>query len=242
MNRFFIEDSGLDVGNKIVIDDENIVSHISKSLRLKSEDQIELVTSDGQECIAEIVSVSKREVCCKVLDIVDIDRELRAKVTIFQGSPKHKKLDLIVQKCVECGVYQIVPVDMERSIKKIKKSSDSLIERLNKISLSAAEQSKRLLVPEVSRALSSTEMIEVLGDFDLVLCLDEEERSNTVVDLCEEITASKSIAVIIGPEGGISDVEREALKSVSRPITLGNRILRTETAGIAILSMLSIWI
>ncbi len=242
MNRFFVDDDNVSASDIVIIEDRDVVGHISKSLRLKDGDKIEIVTKCTREFIGEITCISKTKVQVKLLEEVFINRELGAEITIFQGSPKHKKLDLIVQKCVECGVYEIIPVDMERSIKLIKKSSESLINRLNKISLSASEQSKRLIVPRVLEAYSFDEMLDSLDQFDLVITLDENERTKTLSHISERVKKSKRIAVVIGPEGGISDGERAALHEVSHSISLGNRILRTETAGIAVLSMLSIWL
>ncbi len=240
MNRFFIKENSLKVNDVVNIDDIDIIKHAFSVLRLKSGDSIELVSTDKLEYVAEITNINKKELTVKLVEQVDIERELPFKVSIFQGSPKAKKIDTIVQKTVECGVFEITPVDMRYSIKKMKKSDDKVIERLNKISLSAAEQSKRLYVPVVKPAIDFKTLLELIADFDIVLLLDEKEEVNSLKSAVTNIATDAKIAVIIGPEGGIFDEERnQLLEKGVKPITLGRRILRTETAGIYILAMLN---
>ncbi len=242
MNRFFLELDHIAIGDVITIADKDIIKHISSVLRLRCHDKIEIVSTEQKEYVAVIDSVDKKSIVVKAVECMDVERELGARISLFQGTPKAKKLDYIVQKCVECGVHDITPVDMTYSIKKITKSGDNLIERLNKISLSAAEQSKRLYVPKVNTGIAFKELIDKLCAYDLIILLDEQEKTTTICDIVDTIKSAKSIAVIIGPEGGIADEEREALKQIAKSITLGSRILRTETAGIVILSQLSMFL
>ncbi|PID82784.1 MAG: 16S rRNA methyltransferase [Clostridiales bacterium] len=238
MNRFFISDVNINIGDTLILNDIDIVNHIINVLRLDKFNKIEIVSNDKIEYIAEILSYSKKEVLINVIDVIEIERELSANITLFQGLPKAKKLETIVQKTVECGVYEITPINMRYCVKKIDKKSDKIIERLNKISLSAAEQSKRSYVPVVNDLKNFVDILDSLSSFDMVLLLDEREKSKKIKDLENEIKLCKKIAIIVGSEGGIAEDEREKLNSKAVSITLGNRILRTETAAIYALSQL----
>ncbi len=247
LNRFFVEGYRVRLEGEVKILDKDIVNHISSALRLREGDRAELCFEDRLECIGEIIEVNKGYVLFKNIENCSIAKELPVEIDLFQGVPKLKKIDLIVQKTVECGVNSVTPVNMKNCVATIKDDKKGKKrDRLQKISLSAAEQCKRLYIPKVNHAIDSKKMIERLNDYDLVILADEDlsaenltESDNTLKSIESKIIEAKKIAIIIGPEGGISPEERENLKDISTSISLGSRILRTETAGIFLIAQLS---
>lgn len=247
LNRFFIKACRPEKGDKIIIEDTEQIKHMSGALRLGRGAAVELCFSDTLECIAEIEEIKKDRIVCKTLEQCVIARELSSKIDLYQGIPKLKKMDLIVQKAVECGVHRIVPVRMKHCVADIKEEKkEKKTERLRKISESAAEQCKRLYIPEISEAIDFKEVLKGLDAYDLVLLADEDLSSSgieagerTLRALEERVRLAGTIAILIGPEGGISPEERESLAAIATSISLGSRILRTETAGPYLLAQLN---
>jgi len=252
MHRFFV-DPGQVHDEKIFIRDENDIHHMSKVLRLRAGEEIEVSDGNGWTYLCEIETLPapKEKSGEAVLRITDRQAEAAEppfNATLFQGVPKASKMDLIVQKCVELGACEIVPVFMKRTVVEGKAGGLSKrIDRWQKIADEAAKQSKRGMLPKVGEDISFSEMLEELKNFDLVLFLYEDEKSRTFRRAVEESKASLSeagcgkprIAVIVGPEGGFAESEVEDLEAFGiYPVTVGGRILRTETAGFAALSML----
>jgi 16S rRNA (uracil1498-N3)-methyltransferase len=161
------------------------------------------------------------------------------RITLYQGIPKGEKLELILQKCTELGVAEIVPFIAARSVSR--PSSERLkekLERWRRIAMEAARQSKRVTVPEINFAPDMAELCQH-ADHDVKLLLWEEERSLSLKQILGELGHPERVAVVIGPEGGLSSEEVAiALKFGFRSITLGKRIVRTETAGLAIVAIL----
>ncbi len=240
MNRFFIKGFGRRAGSLVRTDEENIIKHITKSLRLRVGDKVEICFDDGVDFIAEISELGKRHIEFNLLEELSINRELDVKIDLYQGTPKFKKLEQIIQKCVECGVHAITPVDMARSISRIADNFSPIkYERFKNISRSAAEQSKRQIIPKINKPISFEKLLELLEGYDLVIMADEEECENSLKSFETDVFKAKSMAIIIGPEGGISNEERKMLSSFVKSISLGKRILRTETAGVYLLAQLS---
>lgn len=239
MNRFF-SDKIFDIGDKIEITDKKVKQHILKSLRLKIGDKVEICSNNQREFISEIIFIDDKSVIFSAIKEITVKRELDVEIHLFQGVPKAKKMDYIIQKTVEAGVFSITPVDMERSVSKfVNKDKTLKMERFSEISLSAAEQSKRQIVPAINSPILFKELSSKLSDYDIVLLADENENDFTLKDYKDYIKKAKKIAVIIGPEGGISDKERDFLSSLSSPVSLGRRILRTETAALYLLAQIS---
>lgn len=239
MHRIFLRGGSPELGSSVTFEDEAEIKHIVKVLRLGPGEEVEVCFEDGREFVAEIEAESKSKLELRIEREHVVNRELRAKIALYQGLPKQKKLDSIVQKAIECGVSRIIPVEMERSVAEIKEEkSSSKLQRLNEIARGAASQSKRSYVPPVDRPCLFKHVLEQLDDYDLVILCDEEE-ARELHTIREEILKAEKIAVIIGPEGGISDGEREVLRGRAIPISLGTRILRTETSSIVILSQLA---
>ena len=217
------------------------MNHIRNVLRMRAGE--ELLAADGQgseyRCILRELQDSeiRAEICRKFSG----SAELPSRITLFQGLPKSDKMDLIIQKCVELGVFRIVPVTTKRTVVKLDaKKEESRRKRWTAVSESAAKQSGRGIIPEISGVQSFREAVEEAGELDV--CLIPYEKAENMArtrEILSGIPAGASIGVFIGPEGGFEEEEvREAMEAGARSITLGRRILRTETAGMAVLAML----
>ena len=239
MYRFFI-DRGIASGQDIHIigDDYN---HIKNVLRMRKGEEI--LISDGQdrEYLCEITGFSDGEVIAAIKDIIGTSRELPAKITLFQGLPKGDKMEQIIQKTVELGVTEIVPVAMKRCVVKLDdKKAGKKIERWNGIALSAAKQSKRGIIPEVKNVMTYKDAVKLASSMDACLVpYENAEGIEGARKLVNSMKGKKSIGIFIGPEGGFDDSEITlALEAGAQTLTLGRRILRTETAGMTMLSIL----
>lgn len=241
MQRIFITPEQLNT-QPILIQDEDY-NHIRNVLRMRQGEKLLLCDSTDKEYLCEITAFddTKRTVSVKIEDIFGNTRELPAEITLFQGYPKGDKIETIVQKAVELGVARIVPVMMKRSVVKLDdKKAAKKVERLNNIALNAAKQSKRGRIPEVSSVMNIKEAVECAKKMEVVLLPYENaegmERSR---DVLRQACETHSIGVFIGPEGGFEAEEVAMIEEIGGEIiTLGHRILRTETAGITVLSLL----
>ena len=248
MARFFAEPENIGQ-NMIIINNADDLHHMVKVLRLKEGDVVDISDTLEWEYSAEIVSLSKDEAELKILDKQSFSSEPSVEVTLFQGIPKQGKMETIIQKCVELGVHEIVPVFMDRTVVVDKGNFTKKIDRWNKVSAEAVKQCRRGIIPEVEDAVKMDEVIEAFADYDLVLFPYENEKGKTIKEallaaanpLYEEITGNclERIALIIGPEGGFSDEEAgKIIEAGGESVSLGRTILRTETAGMAALSMI----
>lgn len=232
MHRFFAEkkDEGL-----LYLAKEDI-KHFKDVLRIKDDEEVE-VYIDGSGYIAVLNSYTKDELSLKILSEINEKYESDLKITLFQSLVKSDKMDFIIQKAIEMGAYGIVPIETKRSIVKKKDIKDKKRDRYKNIAKAAAMQSKREFIPAVSDAMKLDEAKEILDGFDLVLVAYEDELDNSIKDF--DIKDKKNIAIIVGPEGGFDISEIDELKKLGcKSISLGNRILRAETAPIALLTML----
>lgn len=240
MYHFFVESGWI---NPPFIDIEGSdVNHIMNVLRFEVGDELVLCDGLGYDYKCSIDSLTKEVIRCTIQSKELSKSELPLKVSLYQGAPKQDKLETIIQKCVELGVYDIKPVVMQRSIVKFDaKKIHKKVERWQKISASAAKQSKRGIIPKVFSPLSFSEMLSELSGYSRIIVPYENEdgMKRTREVLCS-LKGLEHIAVVIGPEGGFSDEEIVKLQDLSaETITLGNRILRTETAGLASMAMIS---
>lgn len=217
------------------------VNHIKNVLRMKTGEEVLIsngVDKDYRCCITEI---GAEEVIAGILSVDEEGTELPARLYLFQGLPKQDKMELIVQKAVELGAYQVIPVSMHRSVVKLDaKKAEAKVKRWKGISESAAKQSKRMVIPEVTEVMTVKEALAYAADLDLKLLPYENARGMAATKECiEKVKPGMSIAVFIGPEGGFEDAEVELAKASGfETISLGKRILRTETAGLTTLSIL----
>lgn len=239
MYRFFVEPEACK-GETIRISGSDR-NHMKNVLRLRIGEQVTVSDGTDREYICEIQEYDSSEAIVKIVDILGCSAELPTEITLYQGLPKAEKLELIIQKAVELGAVRIVPVMTKRSVVKLdEKKAAKRVERYNTIARSAAKQSKRSRIPVVDRIMSFTEALEDAKGLDMNLIPYEEaegiEYSRKVL---RQVSGKKSLGIFIGPEGGFEQQEVEAAKAMGAEcITLGHRILRTETAGIALLSIL----
>lgn len=233
MRRFFADTNA----ENVIISGAD-AHHITDVLRLKVGDEIIVCGGDGYDCITKLTSLSKDEVLGEVTERKPSTAEPSVKIRLFQCMPKGDKFEYIIQKTVELGVTEIVPVESKRSIVKIPAAKVAAkTERWNKIAESAAKQSGRGLIPKVLAPMSFKEAAKAFTDCDLPIAAYELENELTLKNLLSENMQAKTVNVFIGPEGGIDDDEIVALKSAGAfSVTLGPRILRTETAPLAVLS------
>lgn len=238
MSRFFVNPKN--VGDTYIsITEKEDIHHISKVLRLKKGDKIDISDCVEWEYNTEIMSIENEHIDAKILDKQKFAREPEVKITLFQGLPKQGKMELIIQKAVELGAFQIIPVFTDRSVVTDNGKMGKKIERWQKIADEAVKQCRRGIIPRISDELKFKEMLDKLEDFDLVLFPYENEENRSIKDSLRSFNNKPgNIAIIIGPEGGFSDQEAISLKAVGADcVTLGKTILRTETAGLAAIAM-----
>ncbi len=239
MARFFV--SKENIYNDIITITGNDVNHIKNVLRLKPGDQIDICDGSSNDYIAVIEALEKNEVKTKILDRIGNQNESEIKVMLFQGIPKSDKMDTIIQKNVELGIHSIYPVITDRTVVKIDRGTSAVkkTERWQRIALEAAKQCQRGIVPSVGNMLSFKEALKTAvnnSELSIIPCL--REKDNTMRRVINN-RSLKSVSVFIGPEGGFSDEEADlAEKSGVVPVTLGPRVLRTETAGFVVLSLI----
>jgi len=242
MPKFFVKTNQIE-GKAIKIIGED-VNHIKNVLRKKTGDNIEICNKDTQDnYIAKILDIDDSNIQCEIIEKLEKNTECGLHIHIFQGLPKADKMELIIQKSVELGVAEITPVSMKRCVVKIeKKDENKKIARWQKISEVAAKQSERNIIPKINHIINIEEMVELYKNYDVILVAYEKEENVTLKSELKRIKDKNlnKIAVVIGPEGGLDIEEVETLKNNgARIVTLGKRILRTETVALNIISILT---
>ena len=240
MNHFFAgqEQIGPD-GIRITGSDYN---HMKNVLRLKPGEEVSV--SDGTDRVyrCEIAAYTETEALLKIVDIDGASAELPARVTLYQGIPKGEKFDLIIQKSVELGAFRIVPVAMRRCVAKIEpKKEEQKLARFRKIAESAAKQSGRNVIPEIGPVMAFSQAVEeaAASGGPILFAYEKAENPAETKAVIDALEPGQEIAVFIGPEGGFADEEAALLQEKgAKTITLGKRILRTETAPLYILSVI----
>ncbi len=242
MHQFFVETSQIHVSDKRVVITGGDVNHIKNVLRMREGEEISVSNGeDGREYRCGILSLSEEEILCELRFVKEEGVELPSRIYLFQALPKADKMELIIQKAVELGVYGIVPVATGRCVVKLdEKKQKSKLARWQGIAEAAAKQSRRAIIPRVGEVMSFSRAVETAAEFPVKLIPYElaegMEKTRTLIDRVEP---GQDVAVFIGPEGGYEEREiREALNRGIEPVTLGRRILRTETAGLTVLSWL----
>lgn len=238
MYQFFVEPSQIQ-GNRIVILGKD-VNHIKNVLRMRPGEEIAVSNgTDGKEYRCGIEEIFEDEVVCSLRFIKEDALELPSKVYLFQGLPKADKMELIIQKAVELGVYQVIPVSAKRAVVKLdEKKAKSKIERWQGIAEAAAKQSKRGIIPQIGPLMTMKQAIEFSKCAKVrVIPYELAEGMSKTKEIIESLQPGEDVAIFIGPEGGFEEDEiKLASESGIEPITLGKRILRTETAGMTVLS------
>lgn len=241
MPKFFIQASQMQ-DDKITLIGED-VNHIANVLRKQIGDEINIcniVTSENYLC--QIKDISKEKIECNVIKKLQSEAEPNTEITIFQGLPKAEKMELIIQKCTELGAKAFVPVEMERCVVKLdSKTQAKKIERWQKIAETAAKQSGRDTVPTVEKLINLQKVCNLIQKYDILLLAYENEKNTTLKQVLKQIDKKQNlkIGIIIGAEGGITEKEVQLLQNAgAKIITLGNRILRTETVGLVMTGIL----
>lgn len=242
MYQFFVEPQQIDVEDKRVIITGSDVNHIKNVLRMKIGEEIAVSNgTDGKEYRCGICTFTEDAVECELRFIKEEGTELPSKIYLFQGLPKADKMELIIQKAVELGAYEVIPVAMKRSVVKLdEKKATAKVARWQGIAEAAAKQSKRGIIPRVTEVMSFGEAIVYSKRAQLRLVPYElAEGMDKTGEIIRNIRPGQDIAVFIGPEGGFDEAEiRAAMDDGMETVTLGRRILRTETAGMTMLSIL----
>ena len=242
MPKFFVTTNQIE-GNTIIIKNED-VKHIKNVLRAKIEDTIDICDCNtSKNYICKIQQIEDEKIYCNIIEEITSNVESNVQVSIFQGLPKSDKMELVIQKSVELGAYDITPVEMKRCVVKLnEKDKVKKIQRWQKIAESAAKQSGRDIIPNVNPIINVKNICEKMKEYDLVLVAYENEKKNTLKQELKKIKDENKgikIAIVIGPEGGI-DIEEinKFRENNAKIITLGNRILRTETVALNVLSII----
>ena len=243
MPKFFVDQENIE--NKEIIITGEDVNHIKNVLRKNLNDTLEICNSqNGENFRCEIKEMQKETIICEIIEKIESASEPNTYVHIYQGLPKSDKMELIIQKSVELGVAEITPTNMSRCIVKLdSKDARKKVERWQKISEVAAKQSGRDIIPKINNLCSFNEIINQCKEYDVILLAYENEKENKLKSEIEKLKKMQKqnlkIAVIIGPEGGLAEDEAEkAIQNGIKAITLGNRILRTETVALNVLSVI----
>lgn len=235
MSRFFIPKENISE-TRITVTGEDVI-HISKVLRLKKGDTLTFFDGRGFDYDTEISEISKSAVVCDILKKIKSETEPNIKVTLIQGVPKASKMDYIIQKTTELGICDIFPCSLNRCVSKI--DGEKKIVRWQKIAKEAAQQSARGAIPKIHNDIDLKTAAEILKKADISFVAYECEDKTTIKTVLLSKKEPKTVAFLIGPEGGFDKTEIEFLKNSGiSSVSLGKRILRTETAGEAVLSMI----
>lgn len=238
MYNFFVEPSQISENEVVIVG--NDVNHIKNVLRMRPGEELSVSNGvDNREYRCGIEEILEDRILCRLRFIKEDGMELPSKVYLFQGLPKADKMELIIQKAVELGVYEIIPVSTKRAVVKLdEKKAKTKAARWQTIAEAAAKQSKRRVIPEVKNVMTMKQAVDYAKAMDVKLIPYElAEGMEATKKRIASLQAGQTIAVFIGPEGGFEESEIEAAVGAGIcPITMGKRILRTETAGITILA------
>lgn len=243
MPKFFVRNNQIK-DNKVIITGED-VNHIKNVLRLNIDDNIQICNVDTAiNYTCGISKISNGAIECIIFNNIKSNSESNIHINIFQGLPKSDKMELIIQKSVELGVNEITPVEMKRCVSKIEeKSKSKKLERWQKISEVAAKQCGRDIIPKINQIITIKNICKLTSEYDIVLLAYENEEQNTLknelLKIKDRAKDYLKIGVIIGPEGGLDIEEVQILKANgAKVVTLGKRILRTETVAFTLTSII----
>ena len=248
MYHFFVAQENIDLTNHRIYIEGGDYNHIRNVLRMHPGEEIAVGTGeDNNEYRCKIESFEQNRVVCKLQFVKQADIESPAEIVLFQGLPKADKMELIIQKCVELGVAQIVPVSCKRCVVKLdEKKASAKITRWKQIAEAAAKQSKRTVIPKIADVCTMKEAVNLASEMEIKMIPYElaegtsatNELFQRIKDAVNTLTSERpKVAVFIGPEGGFEEDEVELARSRGiEPVSLGNRILRTETAGMVVLA------
>ncbi len=237
MFNFFVTNDARN-GDTFVIENGDF-NHIKNVLRMKTGDTFS-VNCNGENYLCELSSFENDYLVARIKKEGFLDTEPNIKIYLFQGLPKADKMELIIQKAVELGAHAVIPTEMEHCVVKLdEKKKPSKVARWQSISESAAKQSKRNIIPHIHDVLSYKSALEFAKTLDLILVPYENEQGmKSTKSAMKEIKSGMSVGIFIGAEGGFSKEEIAAVQDIGgKTISLGKRILRTETAAITAVSL-----
>lgn len=241
MQRFFVEPYQVEEEKHLIHITGTDVNHIKNVLRMKTGEEVWISDGGEKEYRCQIENMEAEEVLLHIIYAQEPDYELPNRIYLFQGLPKADKMELIIQKAVELGAFAVIPVETKRCVVKLDaKKAEKKVARWQQIAESAAKQSKRMLIPQVHQVMTYKQALEFAAQMDVCLIPYELAKGmKETREVLSQIKPGQSIGIFIGPEGGFEEKEVQmALETGAHAITLGRRILRTETAGLAILSVL----
>lgn len=239
MSHFFINSTQVAENQLTIVGDD--VNHMKNVLRMREGEHFSAADETGRCYECSVETLDKHQIIANILESHMGETELPSKIYLFQGLPKSDKMELIIQKAVELGAYEIIPVMTRRAIVKLDaKKEASKLKRWQSIAEGAAKQSGRMLIPKISEVKSFEEALKLANELDVKLIPYECAKGmDGTREILGNIKPGMSVGIIIGPEGGFEESEVEQAKTFGvKPITLGRRILRTETAGLTTLSIL----
>ena len=236
MQQVFIREEDL-IDDKVVITGED-AKHLGKVVRIRVGEVIRVSTSAGESYLCEIQSANADEVIASVKERT-AETEPGNRIYLFQAIPKGDRMETVIEKAVELGVYEIIPVEMKYCVVKLDdKKKRSKVERWQKVAESAAKQSKRSLIPNIHEVVSFKEALKMANECEVRLVpYENEEGMKATKESLLKITTDKSVSIIVGPEGGFAPEEIESARETMDVISLGKRILRTDTAAITAMSL-----
>lgn len=243
MPKFFVQQEQIKDEEITIIGED--VNHIKNVLRKKLGEQLTICNKDNEtDYLCEIINITEKDIQCHVLEKLETNAESNIKVSIWQGIPKADKMELVIQKSVELGVYDITPIEMQRCVVKLTdKDKNKKLQRWQKIAEVAAKQSERNKIPNIKPVKSIKNICQQCQEYDIVIVAYENEKENKLKQEIEKLKQINrkdlKIAILIGPEGGIDETEIKLLsENNAKIVTLGNRILRTETVALYMLSII----
>lgn len=238
MHQFFIEEE--QIGKEYVTITGGDVNHIKNVLRMKPGEKIRVSSRGGQDFYCRIAEMGDDFVQADILDEEASKTELPSRIYLFQGIPKGDRMETVIEKAVELGVYEIIPVAMKYCVVKLdEKKAANKIRRWQAIAESAAKQSKRSMIPRIHPVMDYADALEYAKSCDVNLVPYENQRGMAATrEVLDAIEPGQSISIIIGPEGGFAPEEIQAARESMEVISLGKRILRTDIAGICTMSVL----
>ena len=239
MQHFFV--SPQQVKEEKIYVEGSDVNHIKNVLRMKLGEKLTVNDGEGWQYLCEVESYEADMAVLHIVEKSKAETELASRIYLFQGLPKQDKMELIVQKAVELGAYQVIPVSTKRAVVKLDaKKAGKKVERWQQIAVSAAKQAGRGIVPTVGEVCTYAQALKMAEELDVVLIPYElAEGIEETKKIIAGIRPGQSVGVFIGPEGGFEEEEvKLAMEAGAKPVTLGRRILRTETAGLTTLSVL----
>ena len=233
MDRFFVDKKNINIENNTCIIEGEDVKHISKVLRCRIGEELEVCDNNNNEYICEITNIDKNQVELNIVEKVDIQRESDLKIKVYQGLPKGPKMEMILQKLTEVGVDEIILVQTKRTVVKVDdKKEDKKLERWERIIYEAAKQSKRGKIPSLRGVLTFKEALADMKENDFNIAPYENEKTKSIKQAIKGVNIN-NIGIFVGPEGGFEETEIEAIEEIGgQSVSLGPRILRTETASL----------